>query len=399
MAGRRVARKGATKRKGASRAPAIGESLISDIIAGIRTDVGDEYAQLLGSELNLLKIRGVISTGVPGIDAAIGRGGFPLGRLSILHGGEGSGKTTIALQLCAMCQKSGGAAVYIDKEYKLDPDYARALGVNIDELGLSQPDTLEQVVETIKSTAGTVKKHRIAGREVPTIIIVDSLNASQALETIKSETGKRQFPNEARIWSKELPEAVKLCSKESICLIFISQIRRKINVLYGDDTTTAGGEAPKFHASVIAFLKQIKKGVKEGDNNKKVASLVEVEFKKNQIAPPFGKAQFLLRFGKGVDYYDSLLRVAIEQGWVKHSGKKFTFEKTTFATQGRSQAIRVIRGTKRLRVVLKKRTKGLWNGEEESTQDESEPTVSDKPVSSKKTVRKSRAKRDVVSLD
>lgn len=361
-----------TKKKARKKtsAPALGKSLIADIVSGIRSSVGNEYAQFLGAEENLLKIKGVISTRIPGVDAAIGRGGFPLGRLSILHGGEGSGKTTLALQLCAECQRRGGAAVYIDKEYKLDPDYAVKLGVDIDALGLSQPNTLEQVIETIAATAETVKRYRLAGRIEPTIIVLDSLNASQSEDTISGETGKRQYPNEARVWSQELPEVIKLCSKETIALVFISQIRRKINVMYGNDVTTAGGESPKFHASVIAFLRHIQ-AMKDTEKNR-IANLVEVEFKKNQIAPPFRKAQFVLRYGEGADYYDSLVRVAIERGWIKTTGKKFSFDRKVFTKQGRSAAIEYVRTHKAMRVELKKRTRSLWDG---TRKEDHEPDV------------------------
>jgi len=303
-------------------------SLIDSMLKDADAEIGEGFAQVLGSDENLLKIRGVLSTQCPSLDRAIGRGGIPLGRLTILHGGEGSGKTTLALHLACEAQRLGGSVIYIDKEYKLDPEYALTLGVNTKRLLISQPDTLEQTAKILKTFLATIRKHRLkTGERKPVMIVLDSINACQSKETIENEEGKRQYPNEARIWSKELPEIIKLCSKEDVALVFISQVRQKLNVMYGDDEEIAGGKSPKFHASLILGVKRIGYLTISG---KRFGNKMEVTCKKNQIFKPFEKAQFLIRYGHGIDFEDSLLAECEDAGIVKRrsAARKKTKKKT-----------------------------------------------------------------------
>lgn len=304
--------------------PAVAPDIVSEVLKGIREDIGDDGALLLGDDALQLKIRGVISTRCPTLDAAIGRGGIPLGRLSILHGGEGSGKTTLALQAIAECQAAGGLGVYIDKEYKLDPDYAEKLGVDTKRLIISQPRTLEQVVTTIEGVVDRAKIHREASRKrAPIMLVVDSLNACIAQAVLEGAIGDHHIATEARIWSRHLPQIVEKCSREDVALVFISQIRKKIGVMFGSPDDMAGGQAPRFYASLIMFVVRV--GTEKVDGEK-VGNKIEVECKKNQVAPPFKKAHFNINYGTGVDFERSLLVAAEKAGVVEKSGAFYCYE-------------------------------------------------------------------------
>lgn len=309
---------------------------------GLHTDLGLEYATMLGADDHRITLAGVISTRAPTVDLAIGRGGVPLRRMTVLHGGEGSGKTTLALNLVAQVQKMGGAVVYYDKEYKLDPDYAEALGVDIDRMIVSQPDTLEQVIKGIKGNVKQVAAARKkTGKRRPVLIIVDSLNACQALATIQLKEGKKQYPEEARIWSHDLPQIIKAIAKEDIALVLISQIRKKLNIMFGDDNGIAGGNAIPFYASLIMFVRNMG-AEREGVARDKVANKISVECKKNQIAPPFRKGRFILRYGKGVDFEDSLLTACEEVGAVRRKGGTYRFRKEVIG-KSREKALKYMR--------------------------------------------------------
>jgi recombination protein RecA len=318
----------AKKTKAKAKAKATPESDIADdVLEGIRNEIGEGGAFLLGDDSVQLKIRGVISTQCPTLDVAIGRGGTPLARLSILHGGEGSGKTTIALHLVAECQQMGGVAVYIDKEYKLDPDYAQNIGVNIKKMIISQPGSCEDVCTVIGSAIAKAAAYRErTGRRVPILVVVDSLNACIAQAVINGEVGDHHIAPEARVWSRQLPQLVEKCAKEDVALVFISQVRKKIGVMFGSDEELAGGNAPKFYASLIMYVRRVGT-VKEGDekNVEKVGSKIEVECRKNQIAPPFKKAKFNIVYGKGVDYEHSLLIQCEKLDLVEKSGTWYSY--------------------------------------------------------------------------
>ncbi len=312
------------------------------LIGGLHADLGLEYATSLGHNDHKITLSGVISTRCPTVDLAIGRGGVPLRRITLIHGGEGSGKTTLALELVAEVQAMGGAAVYFDKEYKLDPDYAASLGVDIDKLVISQPDTLEQVIQGIKSTikhAGSIR--RKTGKRRPILIIIDSLNACQSLAAMTAKEGKKRYPEEAMIWSQNFPQIIKEMKKEDVALVMISQIRKKLNVMFGDDNSIAGGNAPPFYASLILFVRNMG-AEREGVGRDKVANKISVECKKNQIAPPFRKGRFVLRYGKGVDYEDSLLSACEETGVVRRKGGAYRYKKELLG-KSREKAIKYLK--------------------------------------------------------
>lgn len=309
-----------------------------ELLAAMKTDSkGKEIpgidAQMLGSEGIALKIRGVVSSRVPGIDLAIGRGGYPFGRLTVLTGGEGGGKTTLALHACAEVQSKGGLAVYCDREFKLDPDYAKAIGVNLDDLIVVRPHTLEDFVDQILRLIATLKKVREkTGKRRRVLYVLDSLNALKAKSVLEDEAGKHHIAAEARKWSEHLPEIIAQASYEDIALLFISQIRKKIGVMFGSPDDIAGGEAVKFFASVIAKVTYVgseKEDIKGTDKKKRVANKLEVVISKNQVAPPFNTTQILMSYGTGVHRSRSLIESAVSIGvgkkdgnsWFDHNGE------------------------------------------------------------------------------
>lgn len=323
------------KKPAKGKEPSPRRSLEVEVLAGIRSEIGDDGAQLLGSDELKTKIRGVISTQCMTLDAAIGRGGIPLSRLTILHGGEGSGKTTVALHLVAEVQRQGGVAVYIDKEYKLDPDYATAIGVDINRLIISQPRELEQVLKAIKKAISIASAARErTGKRVPILVILDSINAATAKARLEGDEGDSHIAPEARLWSGHLPAIVEECSKEDVALVLISQVRSKIGVMFGSNEDMAGGNAPRFYASLIIYIKRVGTHKRDGE---KQANIIEAECRKNQIGPPFRKAKFHLAYGKGIDWEHSLLLQAEATGDVDVKGAWLNFDGQRIG-QGRDAA-------------------------------------------------------------
>lgn len=295
---------------------------LDDILSAVRAS-GDEHAMILGSASASLKIRGVISTQCPGLDTAIGRGGIPLARLTIIHGAEGSGKTTLMLHAVAEVQRLGGVAIYMDKEYKLDPDYAAALGVDTKRLIISQPSYLEQAFKV--QEAAIVKAAELRAktkRRVPILVVLDSMNAAITKAQLEGEWDDKHMAPQARAYSSGLPKLIPMVSREDVALCWISQVRKKMNVSYGDDDEIAGGKAPRFYASLIIHIKRIG-SVKVGDE--KVANRVIAECKKNQIAPPFKQAEFNIRYGHGIDAEMSLLETALEMKILEKSGASYSY--------------------------------------------------------------------------
>lgn len=350
----------ASKKKAVKSRPASADTLVTDVLDGLREEMGDDGAQLLGSDGLALKIRGVISTQGPTVDEAIGRGGIPLGRVTILHGKEGCGKTTLALHVVAECHRQGGLAVYFDKEYKLDPDYAEGLGCDPNKFMIVQPKTLEKVLRGIKTTVEKVAANRKAsGKRKPVVIVIDSINACIAKAVLDGEEEDHHIAPEARLWSRHLPEIVEMCSREDIALMLISQVRKKINVQFGDDNEIAGGNAPRFYASLIMFITRTGTEKHEG---KKVGNKCEVECKKNQIAPPFKKAEFIIRYGHGIDFEHSLISWAVKNGVVDKSGAWYSLDGERIG-QGIYQASAYLRKHDEIRSKLYKkfRAKMGWS--------------------------------------
>lgn len=283
----------------------------------------DPSVMLLGASSMSIKIRGVISTQAPTLDYAIGRGGIPLGRLTIGHGGEGSGKTTLGLHLAAETQRQGGRVYYIDKEHKLDLDYAASLGVDVDAMYYSTPTHLEQAFEIMSKAIQIFAKYDDKKTKVPHLIVFDSMNAAITKAQLEGDWEDHHMAPQARVYSQLLPKLIPIVSKTNVALYWISQVRKKMNVQYGDDTDIAGGNAPKFYASLILDVKKIGMA-KEGEQ--KIGSKVKIFCKKNQIAIPFKEAELEISHGRGFNKERSLLEVAEGLGVVEKEGNTISFD-------------------------------------------------------------------------
>ncbi|KRO35086.1 MAG: DNA recombination/repair protein RecA [SAR86 cluster bacterium BACL1 MAG-120920-bin57] len=258
-----------------------------------------------------------ISTGSLGIDIALGIGGLPKGRVIEIFGPESSGKTTLTLQVIAECQKAGGTAAFIDAEHALDPSYAAKLGVNVDELLLSQPDTGEQALEV---TDMLVKSGSVD------LIVIDSVAALTPRAEIEGDMGDHHMGLQARLMSQALRKITGNIQRSNATVIFINQIRMKIGVMFGNPETTTGGNALKFYASVRLDIRRIG-AVKEGEEV--VGNETRVKVVKNKVSPPFKQAEFQIMYGQGINMEGEILELGqklelIEKSgsWYSHNGEK-----------------------------------------------------------------------------
>lgn len=292
-------------------------------------------------KLNDSTVRNVraIPTGALALDLALGIGGVPRGRIVEIYGPEASGKTTLALHIVAEAQRNGGVAAFIDAEHALDPVYAKALGVDVDELLIAQPDTGEQALEIVDMLV------RSGALDV---VVIDSVAALVPRAELEGDMGDVHVGLQARLMSQALRKLAGSINRSDTTVIFINQLREKIGVMFGSPEVTPGGRALKFYASVRLDVRRIE-AIKQGTEN--VGNRVRVKVAKNKVAPPFRLAEFDIMFGEGISREGSLLDVAVEEGIVRKSGAWYTYEGDQLG-QGREKAKQFLRDTPELAMQL-----------------------------------------------
>jgi recombination protein RecA len=278
----------------------------------------------LGSKDSVLPISS-ISTGSISVDAALGVGGVPRGRIVEIFGPESSGKTTIALQVVAQAQKAGGIAAYVDVEHALDPGYAQKLGVDIDNMLVSQPDYAEQALEITNTL--------IASGSID-VLVVDSVAALVPKAELDGEMGDAFVGIQARLMSQAMRKLTGVVAKSNTCLIFINQIREKIGVMFGNPETTSGGRALKFYSSVRIDIRRIA-AIKEGETVS--GNRTKIKVVKNKVAPPFREAEFDILYGEGISREGDLIDLGVANNLVEKSGSWYSFQGERIG-QGRENA-------------------------------------------------------------
>jgi len=348
------------------------EQILDTVLSQIEKQFGEGSLMRLGSEN--IKQMPSIPTGALSLDLALGIGGVPKGRVVEIYGPESSGKTTLALHIAAEAQKTGGAAAFIDAEHALDPIYAQALGVDIDELLVSQPDTGEQALEI------TDMLIQSGGVEV---IVIDSVAALVPKAEIEGEMGDHHIGLQARLMSQALRKLTGSIGKSGTTVIFINQIREKIGVMWGSPETTSGGRALKFYASVRIDVRRIET-LKVGAEQ--IGNRVRAKLVKNKVAPPFREAEFDIMFGLGISREGSLLDVAVERGIVNKAGAWFTYDDVQLG-QGKEKAKMFLRDNTDVAIQLENAVLsevGLTDSESEDTENKgSEIEKDDKLIEEK----------------
>jgi recombination protein RecA len=309
--------------------------LLEAAISQIEKSYGKGSIMRLGSRDVLVPVS-VIPSGCLSIDAALGVGGFPRGRVIEIYGPESGGKTTMTLHVIAEAQKLGGQAAFIDAEHALDPVYARKLGVDVDNLLVSQPDNGEQALEIAEALI------RSGGVDV---VVVDSVAALVPKAELEGEMGDPQMGLQARLMSQALRKLTAIVSKSRTCLIFINQIREKIGVMFGNPETTTGGRALKFYASMRVDIRRIQ-AIKDGD--KVVGSRTRAKIVKNKVAAPFREAEFDIIYGEGISREGDLIDLGVDRGVLEKSGTWISFG-TERMGQGRENARTFLKENKDVR--------------------------------------------------
>ena len=340
---------------------------LDTVFSQIEKQFGEGSLMKLGAE-QVKKIP-AISTGALSIDLALGIGGVPKGRVIEIYGPESSGKTTLSLHIAAEAQKAGGVAAFIDAEHALDPIYASSLGVDVDELLVSQPDTGEQALEIA---------NMLIDSEGVDVVVIDSVAALVPQAEIDGEMGQSHVGLQARLMSQALRKLTSSINKTQTTVIFINQIREKIGVMWGSPETTSGGRALKFYASVRIDIRRIET-LKIGAEM--IGNRVRAKIVKNKVAPPFKEAQFDIMFGQGISREGSLLDVGVDHGIVRKAGAWFTYDEVQLG-QGKENSKRFLRENADIALQLETdvyKAVGLIESEsnEDISEEETEDTTSE----------------------
>lgn len=309
-------------------------------MAKIEKDFGRGSVMKLGDEQ--IEDVEVIPTGSLALNAALGVGGYPKGRIIEIYGPESSGKTTLAIHAIAEAQKAGGIAAFIDAEHAFDRFYAKKLGVDVDELLISQPDNGEQALE--------IADQLIRSSAID-IIVIDSVAALTPKAEIEGDMGDNKVGLQARLMSQALRKLTSTISKTNTTCIFINQLREKIGVMFGNPETTTGGNALKFYASVRLDIRRVTT-LKDGDTP--IGNQVRVKIVKNKVAPPFRKAEFEITFGEGISHVGEIVDLGVELGIIKKSGSWFSYGETRLG-QGRDAVKKVIKDNPELSTELEEK--------------------------------------------
>ena len=323
---------------------------LNEALGKIEKDFGKGSVMKLG-EATSMSID-VISTGAIGLDIAIGIGGLPRGRIVEVYGPESSGKTTVALSCVASAQKDGGIAAFIDAEHALDPVYAKALGVDVDNLIISQPDTGEQALEIAEALirSGAID-----------IIVIDSVAALVPKAEIDGDMGDSHVGLQARLMSQALRKLTGSIKKSNCVAIFINQLREKVGIMFGNPETTTGGRALKFYSSVRLDVRKIDT-IKQGD--KVIGSRTRVKVVKNKVAPPFKQAEFDIMYGEGISKIGDLLDIAADVDIVKKSGSWYSYNDTKLG-QGRENVKKFLEDNLDLTTEIDEKVRAFYNLNEE----------------------------------
>lgn len=301
---------------------------LNKAIADIKKQFGNGSIMKLDKDTPIEDVE-VIPTGSYGLDKALGVGGIPRGRIIECFGSEASGKTTLTLQIIAEAQKMGHTCAFIDAEHAMDLAYAQKIGVNVNELLLSQPDSGEDSLEIVE----TLVRSGSVG-----VIVVDSVAALVPRSEIEGNMGDAQMASQARMMSQALRKLTAITAKTNTIIIFINQTRQKIGIMFGDPTTTTGGNALKFYCSVRLDIKKIGQ-IKEGDSI--LGNRVKVKVVKNKVAPPFQECEFDLLYGRGINRTGELIDIAVDRAIVEKAGAWYSYKETRLG-QGRENSIQFL---------------------------------------------------------
>ncbi|MBO5412544.1 MAG: recombinase RecA [Clostridia bacterium] len=328
------------------------------VLLQIEKQYGKGSIMRLGDEAGKTEIE-VIPSGCLTLDLALGIGGFPRGRIIEIYGPESSGKTTVALHAIAEAQKMGGVAAFIDAEHALDPVYAKKLGVNLDDLYVSQPDTGEQALDI---TDALVRSSAVD------MIVIDSVAALTPKAEIEGDMGDSHVGLQARLMSQALRKLTAIVNKSKTCVIFINQLREKVGIMFGNPETTPGGKALKFYASIRLDVRKMDV-LKDADGA--MGNRTKAKVVKNKLAPPFRQAEFDIVFGEGISREGCILDMGVQYDIIGKSGAFFSYNGNKIA-QGREKARIFLKENPEIRAEIEQRIRDVAKGKTEESDDEEE---------------------------